>query len=158
MTASTSSSVPGSQSSRAPTRSRATASVGRAKKARRRAGGGDGATAVVSAVTGQWYGGASGVVGHFPWGGASVRYRGAVSRAPAPPGSTVGRAQLSHPDVVAKRVAQTEVDAVGLLGGLLGDLEALRRQLVIRRAGIGGGEEKVRSRPAAGEQFAHPFS
>src|ERR1700722_18427031 len=61
--------------------------------------------------------------------------------------------QLCDADVVAERIAQPEVDAVGLFGRLLGELDAaLGAQLLIRLARVGRCEEEVSAGAALGQQ------
>src|SRR3954469_9085053 len=62
---------------------------------------------------------------------------------------------LGDADVVAERVAQAEVDAVGLVDRLLGDLHALRLQLGMGLVGVVAAQEQVSAGCTLREQVAH---
>src|SRR4051794_20760467 len=61
------------------------------------------------------------------------------------------RVALRQPDAVARRVAEARVDAVRHLGRLLGELDATRRQLLVRLHRVVGGEEDRAAEPLGGE-------
>jgi hypothetical protein len=81
--------------------------------------------------------------------------RGTVTAAPDPtaprhPSRKAGSARrhrrlahLGDTDVIAEGIAQPEVDAIGLLGGFLGDVDTLEAQLLAAPRRIVGGEEEV---------------
>src|SRR5262249_21874943 len=62
-----------------------------------------------------------------------------------------GSTALHHAELVAGGIAEAGVDAVGLLGRLLRELDAARRELVVAGAAVLGGEEEA-ARRALGEQ------
>src|SRR3954452_10738341 len=78
---------------------------------------------------------------------------GAPARAPPPGRAGSGLLHLRDAQVVAERVAQAEVDAVGLVDRLLGDLDALRLELGVGLVGVVGPEEQVASGGALGDQL-----
>src|SRR3954447_20330381 len=88
---------------------------------------------------------------------ASGPRRGGGARVGArPPGRAgSGLLHLRDAQVVAERVAQAEVDAVGLVDRLLGDLDALCLQLGVGLVGVVGPEEQVASGGALRDQLAH---
>src|SRR5215210_2460351 len=61
---------------------------------------------------------------------------------------------LRDADVVAERVAQAEVDAVGLVDRLLGELDAALREVGVGLARVVAAEEQVPAGRALGEQLA----
>src|SRR5690606_11774826 len=79
-----------------------------------------------------------------------------------PPGLRLARVRdavaglrvLHEADAVAERVPDREVDPVELLGGLLGDLHALRPQCLTHGVGVVGYEADGEARGALGDQFA----
>src|SRR4051812_9177223 len=75
--------------------------------------------------------------------------------APPPGRAGSGGAHLRDAEVVAERVAETEVDAVGLLYRLLGDLHALFLELGVGLVGVIGPEEQVAAGCALRDQLAH---
>src|SRR3954447_23934153 len=66
---------------------------------------------------------------------------------------TLGR--LGDADLVAERVAQRAVDAVWLLGRVLGELRALAGELLVGLAAVIGAEDAGQSERPLGEQVAH---
>ena len=75
-------------------------------------------------------------------GRAVVRSCGACSLSPS--------GALGEAEAVARRVAEAAVDAVGLLGRLLGELDAARRHLLVGLHAVVGGEEQ-----SPGEALRH---
>src|ERR1700693_5107166 len=65
---------------------------------------------------------------------------------------------LRETDVVAKRVPQAAVDAVGSLGRLLSELDAFRPKLVVGLEAIGGRKEQVPARGAFRHHLANLLS
>src|SRR5262245_32838770 len=61
--------------------------------------------------------------------------------------------RLENSHRVAERIAQPEVDSVGLLGRLLRHLDALREQLLVRLARVIGGEADPAGGRALGDQL-----
>ena len=72
---------------------------------------------------------------------ASTHEKGRERR--SAPGPRRAGLHLHHPHRVAGRVAEAGVEAVGLLGRLLAELDALRLQLLVRAAAVVGGEEQA---------------
>src|SRR5690606_38903275 len=66
-----------------------------------------------------------------------------------------GLPRLGDPDVVAERIAQTAVDAVGLFGRLLGELHPLGAQFLVGLAAVVGGEDEAEAHGPLGEQVAN---
>src|SRR3954447_3722604 len=62
------------------------------------------------------------------------------------------RGHLGHPDRVAERVAEAEVDAVGLHDRLLGQVNPALLQLGVGLVGVVGDEEQVAAGSALGDQ------
>src|SRR5438105_12631225 len=61
---------------------------------------------------------------------------------------------LREPDVVPERIAKRAVDPVRPLGGLLRELDASLRELVVGLAAIVRREEQVAPRPTLGQEVA----
>src|SRR4051812_13620956 len=85
-------------------------------------------------------------------GGGGV---GRADTAPTPPSCGSAQLHLRDPQVVAEGVAEAEVDAVGLVDRLLGDLDALGLELRVRLVGVIGAEEQVSPGRPLGDQLAH---
>src|SRR4029453_3423893 len=76
-------------------------------------------------------------------------------RAPPPGGRCSALLHLRDAQVVAERVSEAEVDAVGLVDRLLGDLHALRLELGVGLEGVVALEEEVAAGGPLGDELAH---
>src|ERR1700694_5050238 len=85
--------------------------------------------------------------------GAQPRRGGCAEQLSCSLGS--GLRGLAEPEAIAEGITDAEVDPVGLFGWLLGDLDTLGDEVVIRLAGVIDSEEQVTATRALAQQLAH---